>query len=221
MTRDHGCVRAVAKGVRKTNSRFGARLEPFTHVDVVLHHGRNLDTVTQVEVRDAFGTQLAQDYARYTAGGAMVEAAARLTDHEQEPAPDQFVLLLGALRSLARGEHAAGLTLDAYLLRAVAIAGYSPALDSCARCAATDSLVGFAAAVGGVVCASCRPPGSQPVTPAAIAVMTALLHADWATADAADEELQREVSMLTGAFAQYHLEAGLRSLRVIAQERPR
>ena len=79
LTRTQGRVRTVGKGVRRTKSRFGARLEPFSHVDLQCYVGRNLDTVTQVESIDAFGSALAADYGRYTAGTAMLETAERLT----------------------------------------------------------------------------------------------------------------------------------------------
>src|SRR4051794_1058199 len=67
LTRRHGRVRAVAKGVRRTGSRFGARVEPFTHVDLQLHEGRSLDVVTQAETIEPYGERIASDYARYTA----------------------------------------------------------------------------------------------------------------------------------------------------------
>src|SRR5262245_34480486 len=75
LTREHGRVRAVGKGVRRTSSKFGARLEPFTHIDVQFHTGRSLDIVTQVESMASYGADLAGDYARYTAGTAMLETA--------------------------------------------------------------------------------------------------------------------------------------------------
>ncbi len=68
LTREHGVVRAVAKGVRRTSSRFGSRLEPFTHVDLQLAVGRNLDTITQAETRAPYGATISADYDRYTAG---------------------------------------------------------------------------------------------------------------------------------------------------------
>ena len=71
---NHGKLRTVAKGIRKTKSRFGGRLEPFTHVDLVLYEGRNLDTITQVTVVDAF-PQLRGDLDRVVAAGTMVEVA--------------------------------------------------------------------------------------------------------------------------------------------------
>jgi DNA repair protein RecO (recombination protein O) len=100
LTRQNGRVRAVAKGIRRTKSRFGARLEPFTHVDVLIHHGRSLDIITQAEVIRAYGTPLAADYPRYTAGTAMLETAERFTPEEKEPAIRQFLLLIGGLRAL-------------------------------------------------------------------------------------------------------------------------
>jgi len=100
LTRHNGRVRAVAKGVRRTKSRFGARLEPFTHVDVMVHPGRTLDIITQAEVIRAYGTALVSDYPKYTAGTAMLETAERFTPVEKEPAIRQFLLLVGGLRAL-------------------------------------------------------------------------------------------------------------------------
>ena len=100
LTRHHGRVRAVARGIRRTKSRFGGRLEPFTHVDVMVHNGRSLDVITQAEVIRAYGTPLASDYPKYTAGTAMLETAERFTPVEKEPAIRQFLLLIGGLRAL-------------------------------------------------------------------------------------------------------------------------
>jgi trans,polycis-polyprenyl diphosphate synthase len=136
LTRQNGRVRAVAKGVRRTKSRFGARLEPFTHVDVLIHPGRSLDVITQAEVIRPYGAPLAEDYPRYTAGTAMLETAERFTPMEKEPALRQFLLLIGGLRALGEmGEDAREprLILDAFLLRSLAVAGYAPALEACAR----------------------------------------------------------------------------------------
>ena len=100
LTRHNGRVRAVAKGIRRTKSRFGGRLEPFTHVDVMVHHGRSLDIITQAEVIRAYGTPLVSDYPKYTAGTAMLETAERFTPVEKEPAIRQLLLLIGGLRAL-------------------------------------------------------------------------------------------------------------------------
>ena len=67
LTRDHGKVRAVAKGVRRTKSRFGARLEPFMRVDLLLGEGRTFDSVRQAESISAYAGGITGDYATYTA----------------------------------------------------------------------------------------------------------------------------------------------------------
>src|SRR5580700_9017864 len=134
LTRRTGRVRAVAKGVRRTKSRFGGRLEPFTHTDLLLYTGRSLDVITQAETVRAYGEPLWPDYPRFTSGTAMLEAAEKFTPVEKEPALRQFLLLVGGLRVLADGTHEPRLILDAYLLRSLAVAGYAPALDECAVC---------------------------------------------------------------------------------------
>src|SRR6202012_3634482 len=137
LTRHHGRVRAVAKGVRRTKSRFGARLEPFTHVDVMVHAGRSLDVITQAEVIRPYGEALTGDYPRYTAGVAMLETAERFTPVEKEPSLRELLLLIGGLRTLGQQEHDPRLVLDAFMLRSLAVAGYAPALQECARCGAS------------------------------------------------------------------------------------
>ncbi len=224
--RTSGRVRAVAKGVRRTKSRFGARLEPFTHVDLMLHTGRSLDIITQAEVIRPYGAPLAGDYPRYTAGVAMLETAERFTPVEKEPALRQLLLLIGGLRALGDAEHAPGLVLDAFLLRSLAVAGYAPALQECARCGAPESgapesgalrsgrrLPAFAVAAGGMVCASCRPPGAASPAAPTVALMLALLRGDWDGADRSERRHRVECSGLVAAYLQWHLEHSIRSLR--------
>jgi len=224
--RTSGRIRAVAKGVRRTKSRFGARLEPFTHVDLMLHTGRSLDIITQAEVIRPYGQPLAGDYPRYTAGVAMLETAERFTPVEKEPALRQLLLLIGGLRALGDAEHAPGLVLDAFLLRSLAVAGYAPALQECARCGAPESgapesgalrsgrrLPAFAVAAGGMVCASCRPPGAASPAAPTVALMLALLRGDWDGADRSERRHRVECSGLVAAYLQWHLEHSIRSLR--------
>ncbi|GAA0979499.1 DNA repair protein RecO [Acrocarpospora macrocephala] len=212
LTKRTGKVRAVAKGVRKTKSRFGARLEPFTHVDVQLHTGRSLDMVTQVETLRPYGEALGADYPRYTAGTAMLETADRLTPSEKEPALRQFLLLVGGLRTLVDGSHEPRLVLDAFFLRSLAVAGYAPALAECARCGA-EAVRAFAIVAGGVVCGACRPAGAAVPAAETIALMIALLRGDWPAADASHARNRVECSGLVAAYLQWHLEHGIRSLR--------
>jgi DNA repair protein RecO (recombination protein O) len=226
--RTSGRIRAVAKGVRRTKSRFGARLEPFTHVDLMLHPGRSLDVITQAEVIRPYGEPLAADYPRYTAGVAMLETAERFTPVEKEPALRQLLLLIGGLRALGEGEHEPRLVLDAFLLRSLAVAGYAPALEECARCGAPGNgrerdgagpaagarrLPAFAVAAGGMVCASCRPPGAASPAGPTVALMLALLRGDWDSADLSERRHRVECSGLVAAYLQWHLEHSIRSLR--------
>ena len=215
LTREHGRVRAVAKGVRRTMSRFGARLEPFMLIDLQLYTGRNLDTVTQVETIGPYGTAIAGDYGRYTAGTAMLETAERLTETEREPAVQQFLLLAGGLRVLAGGTHAPGLVLDSYLLRSLAVAGWAPSFTDCARCGAAGPHPAFAVPAGGSVCPSCRPPGSAAPHPLTLELLAALLSGDWPVADVSELRQRREASGLVAAYLQWHIERRVRSLAMV------
>jgi len=218
LTRVHGRVRAVAKGVRRTRSRFGASVEPFSHVDLQLWQGRGgLDVVTQAEGLRSYGQVLVADYPRYTAGTAVLETAERLTAEEREPSLRLFLLVVGALRALA-GDPVArdpGLVLDAFLLRAMTVAGYAPALDDCARCGAPGPHRAFSVPAGGTVCPSCRPAGAASPAPAALALLTDLLQGSWEPAQASDGRTRREASGLVAAHLQWHLERGLRSLPLV------
>nr|WP_211176783.1 DNA repair protein RecO [Pseudonocardia acidicola] len=220
LTRRHGKIRAVAKGVRRTRSRWGARLEPFNHVDVQCYTGRTLDVITQAQTVDAFGAGVIGDYPRYTAGCAVLETADRLVSEEGEPALRVYLLLVGAIRALAGRERDPSLVLDAFLLRAMSYAGWAPAITECARCAEPGPHRAFSVAGGGAVCPRCRPPGS--VTPSAetFTLLDALLHGDWDVADAAGAATRRDTSGLVAAHLQWHLERQLRSLPLVERRPP-
>ena len=215
LTRRHGRVRAVAKGVRRTMSRFGGRLEPFGHVDIQLAEGRTLHTVSQVEGIDLLGKRFLGDYPRYTAASAVAETAERLSPEEQEPSLRLFQLTLGALRALALGKHLASLVLDAYLLRAMSYAGWAPALRECAVCATPGPHRAFSVPAGGSVCVDCRPPGAGNPSPQSVLLMCALAEGDWSRADTSPVPVQREASGLVAAHLQWHLERALRSLPLV------
>jgi DNA repair protein RecO (recombination protein O) len=215
LTRRTGKVRAVAKGVRRTKSKFGARLEPFSHVDLQLYTGRNLDIVSQAESIRAYGPGIAGDYRSYTAGTAVLETADRLTAEEKEPSLRMFLLVVGALRTLAEAEKPPALVLDAFLLRAMSVAGWEPALGDCARCGEAGPHRHFSVPAGGSVCPSCRPAGSSMPSPVTIELMEALLSGDWPRAEASQGTNRREGSGLVAALLQWHLERGLRSLPLV------
>ncbi|MDQ6688549.1 MAG: DNA repair protein RecO [Actinomycetota bacterium] len=217
LTRQHGVVRAVAKGVRRTTSRFGSRLEPFTHVDLQLAEGRNLDVVTQADTRTPFGVRISDDYQRYTAASVMLETAERLVAEEREPSVQQYLLLVGALRAMTSGEHRPADVLDSFLLRSMSVAGYAPSFDRCARCGAPGPHAAFNPAAGGVLCATCRQPGSARPAAQTLALLGALLAGEWPVVAAAEQRHRREARGLVAAYLSWHLEYGLRSLPYVAE----
>ena len=216
LTRRHGKVRAVARGVRRTGSKFGARLEPFMVADLQLYEGRTLDVVTQAESLGSYGAEITQDYPSYTAANVMVEAADKLT--EDEGSMQQYLLLVGALRSLSRAEHGASLTLDSYLLRALALAGWAPSFQDCARCGRAGEHSAVVVKLGGVVCDECAPPGTPRIARSSVELLGALLAGDWAYAEAAASGDRNQASGIVAAYTQWHLERGLRSLPHVSRE---
>ena len=217
LTRQHGVVRAVARGVRRTSSKFGSRLEPFTHVDLQLAVGRNLDTVTQAVTRDPFGAAISADYDRYTAASVMLETSEHLVAEEREPSVQQYLLLVGGLRAMTSGERRPGDVLDSFLLRSLAVAGYAPSFDACARCGLEGPHRAFNPAHGGMLCPGCRLPGSAHPAPETVTLLGALLAGDWPLVETADVRSRKEAAGLVSAYLSWHLERGLRSLPYVTR----
>ncbi|MDO5052970.1 MAG: DNA repair protein RecO [Pseudoclavibacter sp.] len=210
--RERGLIRAAARGVRRTSSRFGARLEPFMAVDGQFHAGRSLDTVTQAATIASHGARIVADFDAYAAASVMTEAAERLA---QTDSPRQlYVLLLGGLRALARREHPPRLVLDAYLLRALAVAGWAASFGDCARCGRPGPHERLSVPLGGSVCGACGPK-ARPVPPELPRHLGALLTGEWAAAEAGPEHVRRRGSAFTSAYARYHLDRDLRSLQLL------
>jgi DNA repair protein RecO (recombination protein O) len=214
-TRELGRVDAVVKGVRKTTSRWGGRLEPFNVCDLLLHPGRSLYTVTQAQMVDVF-VHLRMDREGLTAAAIVCEAAAGLTP-EHEPEERMFALLRNTLRELDRGFSGRAiespLVLGA-LLKLLYEAGYQPVLDQCTSCASGDRALGFSAARGGLLCHDCAGEG-VPVTPEAIAAMRDGISLPLAElrelpASPAAGEALRDVHQLYA----YHTGSRLRALRI-------
>ena len=214
-TREHGRIKAVAKGVRRTKSRWGARLEPTSHVDLQLYTGKSLDTVTQAVSIENFGDRVSEDYQKWTIASAILEAAERFTTHEHEPALQQYLLLVGALKALAYETYDSSLILDAFLLRSLAVAGNAPSLMNCSDCDLPGPHRYFSLVGGGSVCDTCRPSAAATPAPETLALMQQLLSSDWEQAVISEHRHQREASGLIAAYLQWHLERGLRSLPLV------
>lgn len=212
LTLGRGKVRAVAKGVRKPGSRFGARLESTSHVALLLYEGRNLDTITQAESLDAF-RGLRENLDALTGAMAVLEATDQVAQEQEANAP-LYRMLVGALRTLA--EAPSPLVAPAYLWKLLSLEGLHPVLDACARCGTPEGLVAVVPEAGGAVCGGCAPQPPGPEAGAALAVIRAVLGGGLraALAEPAGAET-REVERLAVRAIEYHLECRLRSAAVI------
>jgi DNA repair protein RecO (recombination protein O) len=215
MTQGRGKVRAVAKGIRKTKSRMGGRLEPFSHVELELYEGRSLDIVTQAELITPFA-EVRADFARSAAGSTMVEAADLLAQ-ERERSNPLFLLLLDGLRALARPDPEPALVLDAYLLRLAGVAGYHPFLDACAGCGAPGAHRVFHIAAGGVLCDGCAPAHAQPLDPAVVDLLRELAGGGWDHIGARVHApaVRRSAAAVINSFLTYHLDKPLRAYEMV------
>lgn len=216
LSRHHGKIRAVAKGVRRTSSKFGARLEPFMVADVQLYRGRSLDIVQQAETISSYATTIVADYERYSAAAALCETADRLGD--SEATSEQYFLLMGALRALTRAEYPPRSVVDSYLLRTMTLAGWAPRIDSCAKCGDSKNLHAFVPALGGVVCRLCTPAGSRLIDEETRMLLEQLLRGDWADIVQNSDHSQAEASALIANYVSWHLDRGLKSLEHLAHQ---
>lgn len=163
LTAGRGKVRAVAKGIRKTTSRFGARLEPTTHVSLQMYEGRSLHTVTQVEALDTF-VAVRGDLDRLSRATTLLEVCDQVAQ-EDEPNLRLLQMLVGALRALEARNSV--LLVPAFFLKLLAAEGTEPMLDACAVCGTAEGLAAFDHAQGGTLCRSHRG-GGHPISPAAL-----------------------------------------------------
>jgi DNA repair protein RecO (recombination protein O) len=217
-TLDRGRVGAVAKGVRKTKSRFGGRLEPLSHVELVLHHGRGeLDTVTGASLVRAHDRARTSPY-RLQIGLIGLEAMLRLFT-EQEANERAFTALarfLDALDDLPlrTGRPAVDPLALAFQLKLLWLSGYLPHLGSCVECGAEAGLVGFQPELGGAVCAACRRPGTIAVLSGGFAGIDSLLRAPLADAfrTRLGERDAREALAVVSASYEHHGGFRLRTL---------
>jgi len=208
LTRGHGKVRAVAKGVRRTTSRFGGRLEPLSHVALLCWKGRELDIVNQAEVLDAFRV-VREDLSRVTKAFTVLEVADQLAQ-EHHPTPRLYDMVVGALRALEQADSA--LLVPGFLLKALALDGSAPLVDVCAHCGSEGELVAFDLLVGGALCRECR--RGRPVSPAALDMVRRVLGGGLAGAlGEPASAVTDEVAELAGTAMEVHLDRRLRSLR--------
>lgn len=209
---NNGKIRTVAKGVRKTKSRFGGRLEPFTHVDLILYEGRNLDTITQVAVLEPF-PHLRSDLAAVVAAGTMVEAADAVAQ-EDEAAIRLFLLLQRGLKTLEAGERSPDL-ITSFLLKLADVVGVAPSLLQCASCGRVDGLHRFSFAGGGSICDRCRVDGTVRLRQGVTEYLAALAVSELSALPPLDATMSTEAKGIARRFVEYHLDRKLISLAVM------
>jgi DNA repair protein RecO (recombination protein O) len=209
-TKGRGKVRAVAKGVRKTKSRFGARLEPTGHVALQLYEGRELDIVTQAESLSGLGA-LRDDLDRLTRATALLEAVDTMAE-ERHPDPRLHSMLVGALRTLADRDHQ--LVVPAFFLKLLAHEGFQPRVDGCAVCDVEDPLVAFDLESGGLLCNEHR--RGTAVSADAVTVLRLVLGGRLGEAlDRPADSATHEVEALATTSLEHHLERRLRSVTLL------
>ena len=208
-TPHQGRIAAIAKGARRARSRFGARLEPFLRVRLVLREGRGeLYSVTGADTVAAHAG--VRDYA------ATLDAAARACDavsrlfETDDPHPEVFTLLANELALLdgspAHGTPANGL---AFRLKLLLAAGILPQLAACAACGEQEHLRGFSAAAGGVVCSSCEA-AAFPLDEESYDFLVEALGRPLAQAPSGSERVLRQVERAITETAEYHANVRLR-----------
>ena len=209
-TAENGKVRAVAKGVRKTRSKFGARLEPMSHVRLLLYRGRELDIVSQAEAVEPLSPMLSS-LDRASQGLAAIEAVDQLS-LEREPNPQLYRMLVGVLRTIATTP--SQLNVAAFYWKLLANEGMRPELDRCVRCGESEpdvALVAFDLNEGGVLCRSCR--SGQAISPGAVEVMREILGGQLVAALARDESpTTHEVASLATRALEFHIERRLKAV---------
>jgi DNA repair protein RecO (recombination protein O) len=218
-TLDRGRVGAVAKGVRRTKSRFGARLEPLSHVHLVLHQGSGeLHTVTGVDlVRSHRATR--EDYYRLGVGLVGAEAMLRLFSEQEAnarafEAVTRFLDAADALEPRAASEPTLDPLALAFQLKLLWLSGYLPHLSSCAECGGEPPLLGYLARAGGTACRACAEEGVIALAADTFAAVDGLLRRPLAEAQAValgDRAARQALGVVVAAY-EYHGGFRLRTL---------
>ena len=218
-TLDRGRVGAIAKGVRKTKSRFGGRLEPFSHVEVMLHQGSGeLHTVTGVSLVDPHRAAREDPY-RLSVGLVGAEAMLRLFVEEERnerafEALTRFYSAVDAVPGGLRVRAALDPLALAFQLKLLWLSGYVPHLESCVECEGTDGLVGYLARAGGAVCSACAPDETVFLSPEGFRGMLALIWSPLAGAHALElgERALRDTLAVVVSSYEFHGGFRLRTL---------
>jgi DNA repair protein RecO (recombination protein O) len=211
-TRGRGKVRAVAKGIRKTKSKFGARLDPASIVHLQCYEGRNLDIVTQVESHAIF-LNLRANLDSYGRAAVLLEIVDQVAV-EAESNPALYKLLTGALAELDRSGNP--MVVPAFVAKVLALEGVQPYLEACVSCEATENLVALDVSEGGVLCRDCR--RGEPLSPEAREALLLVFGGQVRAAlEMTTEKIVNELEGLSARMIEQHIERRLRTSEVLQQ----
>lgn len=217
-----GRISAVAKGIRRTKSKFGGRLEPFTYLDLLLYKGRNLDIVTQAEIIHSF-QKIRENLDKIFYGSAILDLVNKASV-EGDKSKDLFSLLLTALETLEELKGNISLLLTAFQLKLMAISGYLPALTACIACHSPlppEGGMKISVVQGGVLCPKCNQADINAyfVSPETPSLLNKLLKIDRTKLSQIKvaAKAQREMTTITEAYINYYLEARLKSHEFLAK----
>jgi DNA repair protein RecO (recombination protein O) len=219
-TSERGRVGALAKGVRKTKSRFGARLEPFSHVELMLHQGSGeLHTVTGASLVDAHRPTREDSY-RLSVALVGAEAMLRLFVEEERnergfEALTRFLEAVDAIPAGSQGRAALDPLALAFQLKLLWLSGYVPHLESCVECGGAEELVGYLPRAGGAVCRACAPDETLFLSPDGFRGMHALIWSSLADAPGLGLGERALRDALAVVVASYEFHGGFR-LRTLA-----
>jgi DNA repair protein RecO (recombination protein O) len=209
-------VRAVAKGLRKPGGRFGARLEPYAVCDLMLNTGRSLEIITDARTV-ASHSGLREDLDRSAAAAVVADLLDKISVEGQHE--ERLFALATTTFDVMETAPVSALSplLIAFLVKAMAMHGYRPQLESCACCAEeVGATREFSVSGGGALCPQCGALDASTVrfSPEGRAWLQRLMMATMAEIPELEmpEEAVRECFELVRAFVGFHVPARLRAL---------
>lgn len=217
LTQGRGKVRAVAKGVRRPGSKFGGRLEPYSHVELMLYEGRSLDVIQQAELLASHASVRA-DFSTSAAAAVLVELVDNVAQ-EGERDNRLFLLLRAGLQALDAGPPDPSVFVDAFLMRVAGAVGFHAFTSRCASCRAAGPHAFLSVVRGGLLCVDCAPSGTRAVSPEVVALVELFASDRWTDlAHVAASPDRDTASSYARAFAEHHLDRRLKSYDLVPRE---
>jgi DNA repair protein RecO (recombination protein O) len=221
LTRERGIVHAVAKGIRRSSSKFGARLEPFMLIDVSLVAGKNLETVSQVQTRRAYTSSIMGDYSAYLTGLALVEITEQLSVYDAETYTESFNLLAGALSAIARNVHQPIDVLNSFISRMMRLSGWDIQVYQCSVCGRQEDINYFSASSSGI-CTSCASMVGEKLLAFSDDVKSYIDDVSSGRWEQVDSQIQQSIKLrsleLLTRYLQWHVEKPIRSIEVALKD---